>query len=197
MFRRRLNSAKILRHIQDREPAALLINIRGKKTKIVVDSFSATAPSEAGDFVYRICGVLPDNDNRPVELHYFPETDYAWEAQKEPVGKLANAIIQQALVDGTSAVRITAKSDAVVVEHLVGDGWVDKMRIPTNLREATFARYREMAGSAGPFRDGKGIIQVTHQGNRYDLLLTEERDTVIHLAIEHVAGPEPSHRPNR
>ena len=184
MFRRKLSPDRIMRHIEKRQPPFLDFEIEGKKEQVVLDYFSAVPTEQPYDFVYRMCGMTQGEGSHPIELHYYTVSNKLCDAQREPIGKLAIVIIQQAVRDKATEIRITTTDRAFVIENRIDGEWIEAMQVPKNLRQATFERLREMSGSEGPFRSRRGIIQFSYQGTKYDIEMREEKDVRIELSME-------------
>jgi type IV pilus assembly protein PilB len=104
---------------------------------------------------------------RPVE-----ETEGEGAAgDQAPIIKLANMLIQQAILDRASDIHIEPQNNDLRVRYRIDGVLIDAMHVPKNLQAALVSRLKIMAEMDIAERrlPQDGRIQVRHQGKEYDL----------------------------
>ncbi len=92
-------------------------------------------------------------------------------AEQAPIIRLANALIQQAIVDRASDVHIEPQQRGVRVRYRVDGVLHETMTVPKNLQAPLISRYKIMADMNIAERrlPQDGRIEIRHSGKEYDL----------------------------
>lgn len=99
------------------------------------------------------------------------ETDPEAMAEQAPIIKLANAIIQQAIVDRASDVHAEPGERAVRIRYRIDGVLMEAMTLPKNLQAPLISRFKIMSDMNIAERrvPQDGRIEVRHQGAEFDL----------------------------
>ena len=92
-------------------------------------------------------------------------------AEQAPIIKLANALIQQAVLDGASDVHVEPQERHVRIRYRIDGVLMEAMTVPKNLQAPLISRFKIMADMNIAERrvPQDGRIEVRHQGKEYDL----------------------------
>jgi len=92
-------------------------------------------------------------------------------AEQAPIIRLANALIQQAIVDRASDVHIEPQQRGVRVRYRIDGVLHETMTVPKNLQAPLISRYKIMADMNIAERrlPQDGRIEIRHSGKEYDL----------------------------
>ncbi|MCA0361222.1 MAG: Flp pilus assembly complex ATPase component TadA [Armatimonadetes bacterium] len=99
------------------------------------------------------------------------EDDAAELAEQAPIIKLANAVIQQAILDRASDIHVEPQSRAVRVRYRIDGVLAEAMTVPKNLQAPLISRLKIMSEMNIAERrvPQDGRIEVRHQGKEFDL----------------------------
>ncbi|MBX3114010.1 MAG: Flp pilus assembly complex ATPase component TadA [Fimbriimonadaceae bacterium] len=99
------------------------------------------------------------------------EDDGAELAEQAPIIKLANAVIQTAIVDRASDIHVEPQQRAVRVRYRIDGVLMEAMTVPKNLQAPMISRLKIMAEMNIAERrvPQDGRIEVRHQGKEFDL----------------------------
>jgi type IV pilus assembly protein PilB len=99
------------------------------------------------------------------------EDDAAELAEQAPIIKLANAVIQQAILDRASDIHVEPQSRAVRVRYRIDGVLAEAMTVPKNLQAPMISRLKIMSEMNIAERrvPQDGRIEVRHQGKEFDL----------------------------
>ena len=110
--------------------------------------------------------------NRDADLHGLPEDDADAEmAEQAPIIKLANAVIQQGIIDRASDIHVEPQEKAVRVRYRIDGVLMEAMTVPKNLQAPMVSRLKIMAEMNIAERrvPQDGRIEVRHAGKEFDL----------------------------
>lgn len=99
------------------------------------------------------------------------EDDGAELAEQAPIIKLANALIQQAILDRASDIHVEPQQRSVRVRYRIDGVLMEAMAVPKNLQAPLISRLKIMAEMNIAERriPQDGRIEVRHQGKEFDL----------------------------
>ena len=105
-------------------------------------------------------GVVADDDDDGAEM-----------AEQAPIIRLANAVIQQAILDRASDIHVEPQQRSVRVRYRIDGVLMEAMTVPKNLQAPLISRLKIMAEMNIAERriPQDGRIEVRHQGREFDL----------------------------
>jgi len=139
---------------------------------------AADAPAEGGMQRTNTAGisalVAQAQVNRDADNYAMPtgeEDDGAELAEQAPIIKLANAVIQTAIVDRASDIHVEPQQRSVRVRYRIDGVLMEAMTVPKNLQAPMISRLKIMAEMNIAERrvPQDGRIEVRHQGKEFDL----------------------------
>jgi RNA polymerase sigma-70 factor (ECF subfamily) len=109
-----------------------------------------------------------DEETKPAYMQDGPDAS--------PLVRIAHTIIQQAILDGATEVRIEPGADSLAVSFRIDGELHEVMRLPRHLQENLVARYKYMADLIVEQHDARqdGHIAISHDGRDYDLHVTAD-----------------------
>lgn len=111
--------------------------------------------------------------NRDADLQGLPDDDGdgAEMAEQAPIIKLANAVIQQGIIDRASDIHVEPQEKAVRVRYRIDGVLMEAMTVPKNLQAPMVSRLKIMAEMNIAERrvPQDGRIEVRHAGKDFDL----------------------------
>ncbi len=110
--------------------------------------------------VNRDADTLPDDEDDGAEM-----------AEQAPIIRLANAVIQQAILDRASDIHVEPQARAVRVRYRIDGVLMEAMTVPKNLQAPLISRLKIMADMNIAERriPQDGRIEVRHQSKEFDL----------------------------
>ncbi|MBL8066800.1 MAG: Flp pilus assembly complex ATPase component TadA, partial [Chthonomonadaceae bacterium] len=99
------------------------------------------------------------------------DEDGAELAEQAPIIKLANAVIQTAIVDRASDIHVEPQERTVRIRYRIDGVLAEAMTVPKNLQAPLISRFKIMAEMNIAERrvPQDGRIEVRHQGQEFDL----------------------------
>ena len=109
--------------------------------------------------------------SRRTEEDTDPDADAEKMAEQAPIIKLANALIQQAIIDRASDIHVEPQQRAVRVRYRIDGVLQEAMAVPRNLMAPLISRFKIMADMNIAERRAPqdGRIEVRNAGKEYDL----------------------------
>ncbi len=143
-------------------------------TNGTTDAAVSTVPTQVGSFNAEIRGAIASAQiAKPTkEMDELDgDKDAEQMAEQAPIIKLANALIQQGIVDGASDIHVEPQERSVRVRYRVDGVLMEAMTVPRNLMAALISRLKIMADMNIAERriPQDGRIEIRNANKNYDL----------------------------
>jgi len=129
---------------------------------------------------------------RPRAAPAAPATTSSRSAEKDPFGRLARALLVDALDEGAEAVEIGAEGRGAVVRSYAGGTILSSRPIPAPVLDPLFAWLVERSRPAGPLDEGGLLLERAHRRVRVQVRSTGDGTAWLVLKAEAVPPPAPA-----
>ncbi|HPA51386.1 MAG TPA: hypothetical protein PLP50_07265 [Thermoanaerobaculia bacterium] len=136
--------------------------------------------------------VAPAAGDRPRAATAEPSTKTARSAETDPFGRLARALLVDALDEGAEAVEIGAEGRGAVVRSYAGGAVLSSRPIPAPVLDPLFAWLVERSRPAGPFDEGGLLLERAHRRVRVQVSSTGDGTAWLVLKAEATPPPAPA-----